>query len=79
MKKDIVTLIGGFLTALFFFFGTIGISFEWFTQDSINAFVVLISAAIALGINLYAVYKNTYALTKKAKLQKEVLERHNLK
>lgn len=79
MKKDIVTLIGGFLTALFFFFGTIGISFEWFTQDSINAFVVLISAAIALGINIYAVYKNTYALTKKAKLQKEVLERHNLK
>lgn len=79
MKKDMATLIGGFLTALFFFFGTIGISFEWFTQDSINAFVVLISAGIALSINLYAVYKNTYALTKKAKLQKELLERHNLK
>ncbi|QED49336.1 phage holin [Cytobacillus dafuensis] len=79
MIKDMATLIGGFLTALLLFFGTIGVSFEWFTQDSINAFVVLISAAIALGINLYAVYKNTYVLTKKAKLQKEFLERNNLK
>lgn len=78
MKKDIATLIGGFLTALFFFFGTIGVSFDWFTQDSINAFVVLVSAGIALGINLYAVYKNTYALSKKAKLQKRALQAQGL-
>ncbi|MBS4190539.1 PTS mannose transporter subunit IID [Bacillus sp. FJAT-49705] len=63
MNKDMATLIRGFLTALLLYFGTIGVSFEWFTQESINAFVVLISAAIALGINLYAVYKNTYVLT----------------
>lgn len=60
MNKDIATLIGGFLTALLLFFGTIGISFDWFTQESINAFVVLIGAAIALAINFYAVWKNTY-------------------
>ncbi|USK48856.1 PTS mannose transporter subunit IID [Bacillus sp. CMF12] len=60
MKKDIATLLGGFLTALLFFFGTIGISFDWFTTESINAFVILVSAFVALAVNLYAVWKNTY-------------------
>ena len=77
MKKDIVTLLGGFLTALLLFLGTIGISFDWFTQDSIDAFVVLIGAAIALGINLYAIWKNTY-VSKKGQAQKEVLKKENL-
>ena len=72
MNKDIATLIGGFLTALLLFLGTVGISFDWFTQESINAFVVLIGAAIALAINFYAVWKNTY-VSKKAKLQKKAL------
>ncbi|WP_273125877.1 PTS mannose transporter subunit IID [Bacillus weihaiensis] len=59
MKKDIFTLLGGFLTALLFFFGTIGISFDWFTTESINAFVIVISSFTALAINVYAVWKNT--------------------
>lgn len=58
--KDILTLLGGFLTALLFFFGTIGIKFDWFTEASINAFVLLVGAFIALVINIYAVWKNTY-------------------
>ncbi|MBO1515653.1 phage holin [Metabacillus bambusae] len=70
MKKDIATLLGGFLTALLMFFGTIGISFEWFTMDSINAFVILIGAFVALVINGYAVWKNTF-VTKKAQQFKE--------
>lgn len=78
MKKDIVTLLGGFLTALLLFLGAIGISFDWFTQDSIDAFVVLVGAAIALVINLYAVWKNTY-VSKKAQEQDELLKKHNLK
>jgi SPP1 family holin len=77
MKKDIATLLGGFLTALLFFFGTIGISFNWFNQDSINAFVLLISAFVALVINLYAVWKNTYT-SKKAQLQKLALQKQGL-
>ncbi|KON86618.1 hypothetical protein AF332_07160 [Sporosarcina globispora] len=60
MKKDVFTLLGGFLTALLFFFGTIGISFDWFTTESINAFVLVVSAFVALVVNLYAVWKNTY-------------------
>jgi len=60
MKKDIFTLLGGFLTALLFFFGTIGVSFDWFTTESINAFVILVSAFAALAVNAYAVWKNTH-------------------
>jgi hypothetical protein len=60
MKKDIFTLLGGFLTALLFFFGTIGVSFDWFTTESINAFVIVVSAFVALVVNIYAVWKNTH-------------------
>ena len=77
MKKDVFTLLGGFLTALLFFFGTVGIAFDWFTEESINAFVVLVSAGVALAVNLYAVWKNTYA-SKKAQLQKKALQAQGL-
>jgi Co/Zn/Cd efflux system component len=77
MNKDIFTLISGFLTALLMFFGTIGIAFEWFTQESINAFVVLIAAFSALIINFYAIWKNTY-ISKKAQFQKKALQSQGL-
>ena len=79
MIKDTLTLLGGFLSALLFFFSTIGISFNWFTEDSINAFIWVLSAFITLVVNLYAVYKNTYVLTKKARIQKEELKKNGLK
>jgi integral membrane sensor domain MASE1 len=59
MKKDVFTLLGGFLTSVLMFMGTIGVSFDWLTQASINAFVFMVAAAVALAINLYAVWKNT--------------------
>ncbi len=77
MSKDIATLLGGFLTALLFFLSTVGFAFEWFTEESINAFVVLVSAGIALAGNLYAVWKNTYA-SRKAQLQKKALQAQGL-
>ncbi|WP_066307786.1 phage holin [Bacillus sp. FJAT-29814] len=77
MKKDIATLLGGFLTALLFFLGTIGVSFDWFTTESINAFILVVSAGTALVINLYAVWKNTYT-SKKAQLQKKALQAQGL-
>ena len=79
MIKEIETLVGGFLSALLFFFGTIGISFSWFTVESINAFIVVLSAFITLVINIYAIYKNTYVITKKARMQKEELKNKGLK
>lgn len=77
MKRDIATLLGGFLTSLFLFLAAIDVSFDWFTMDSIDAFVMLCSAAVALGINLYAVWKNTY-VSKKARKQKEALKEKGL-
>jgi protein-S-isoprenylcysteine O-methyltransferase Ste14 len=59
MKKDVITLLGGFLTAVFMFMGTIGVSFDWLTKASINAFVFMVAAGVALAVNLYAVWKNT--------------------
>ena len=79
MIKDILTLVGGFLSSLLFFLSTIGITFSWFTEDSINAFIWVISAFITLVVNLYAVYKNTYVITKKARMQKEELKKKGLK
>jgi erythromycin esterase-like protein len=60
MKKDVFTLLGGFLTSLLLFFGTIGVDFDWFTTQSINAFVIVVSAFAALVVNIYAVWKNTH-------------------
>lgn len=79
MIKDIVTLVAGFLSSLLFFLSTIGVSFSWFTTDSINAFILLLSAFITLVVNLYAIYKNTYVFTKKRRRQKEELEKKGLK
>jgi arginine exporter protein ArgO len=73
MKKDILILLGGFLTALLLFLGTIGVQFDWLTQESIDAFVLFVGATIALGLNLYAVWKNTH-VSKKAQIQKKVLK-----
>lgn len=77
MNKDIFTLLGGFLTAVLLFLGTIGISFDWFTQESINAFVIMVGAFVALVFNLYAIWKNTYT-SKKAQLQKKALQAQGL-
>ena len=79
MIKDILTLVGGFLSALLFFFGTIGIKFDWFTVESVNALILVLSAFITLVINIYAIYKNTYVITKKARMQKEELKNKGLK
>lgn len=77
MKKDITIVIGGFLSSLLLFLASVGISFEWFTEESIDAFTVLVGAAILLGANFYAIWKNTY-LSKKAKEQKEHLKEKGL-
>jgi protein-S-isoprenylcysteine O-methyltransferase Ste14 len=77
MKKDIFTLVGGFLSAMLLFLGSIDVSFDWFTETSIDAFVILLAAAVALVLNLYAIWKNTF-VTKKAQLQKKALQAQGL-
>jgi predicted acylesterase/phospholipase RssA len=75
MKKDIFTLLGGFLTSVFLFLGTIGVSFDWFTQTSIDAFVFMAAAAGSLVLNLYAVWKNTHV---RNRIKKNVLKKQEL-
>lgn len=75
MKKDIITLLGGFLTSVFLFLGTIGISFDWLNEESIDAFVFMAAAAGALVLNLYAVWKNTHV---RNRLKKNALKKQEL-
>lgn len=75
--KDIVTLVTGFLGALLLFFGTIGLSFEWFTPESVNAFGIALSALAALVTSIIAIWRNTY-VSKKAQRQKEMLIQKDL-
>lgn len=79
MKTDLTILITSALSALLLFFATIGVAFDWFTMESINAFGILVGALIALGSALYGIYKNTYALTRKAKNQANLLRSRGLK
>lgn len=79
MIKDTVSQVLGFLSAVMLFLGTLNIKFDWLTESTISAFGVVLSAGILLVVNMYTVYKNHYSLTKKAKKQKEVLDKHDLK
>lgn len=58
--KALVTQIVGMLSALLLFLGTVGIRYEWFTLDSINAFGVFLTAAILLAITLREIWANHF-------------------
>lgn len=75
MNKDVVSQVVSFLSAAMMFLGTLNIHFEWLTKESINAFGVVLTAAIALGITLYGIYKNHFGFTQKAKNQKAWLKK----
>lgn len=75
--NDWAKLATGFLGALLLFFGTIGVSFDWFNPDSINAVGIVITAAVPLVMAIYGVWKNSY-VSYKAKRQKAELEKKNL-
>ncbi len=63
--KQTATLVGGVLTALIAFFGTLNVHFQWLTSDSVNAFVSLIVAVGALFVGSIATILNTYLTNKK--------------
>lgn len=77
--KQIIALFGGWLSAILLFLGVVGLSFDWFNQESIDAFVVVLMATVPLVVALYGIYKNTYRLSDKAKRQEEELKRKGLK
>lgn len=77
--KQYVALFGGWLSAILLFLGTLNVAFDWFNQESIDAFVVVLVASIPFVLVLYGVWKNTYLVRKQAKVQENVLKRNGLK
>lgn len=77
--KQYIALFGGWLSAVLLFLGTLNIQFEWFTTESIDAFVAVLVAAVPFIIVIYGVYKNSYRLSEKAKQQERVLKQRGLK
>lgn len=77
--KQVIALFGGFLGALLLFFNSVGVTVGWFNEDSINAFIGVVSSLVAFLLAAYGVYKNSYLLSKKAKLQEDVLKKRGLK
>lgn len=77
--KQWIALIGGMLGALLLFLNSLGISWAWFNNDSINALTNFLVTLIPFVLVIYGVYKNQYVLTKKAKEQEEILKKNNMK
>lgn len=76
--NDVIKQLAGFLSALLLFLGTLNIQFEWFTKESIDAFVLVVSAGLLFGTSMFTIYKNHYGFTQKAKQQKEELKKNEL-
>lgn len=76
-KKDIKDIVQQGVTALmalYSFFLTLNISFEWFTPDTINAFGVFILAAGAFGLSAWTGWRNTYLTQKGLERAAKVLD-----
>lgn len=76
--KQYVALIGGVLGALLLFFQAVNWDLSWFNENSIAAFVTLLTALAPLVAVFYGIYKNQY-FSKKAQKQEEVLKDEGLK
>lgn len=72
--KDILTLVGAFLSALYLALQSVGIAFDWFNPDAINAWVTALGSFGALIIAAYGIYKNTYVLTKKGRNDRKIID-----
>lgn len=77
--KQYIAMIGGFLGALYLALQASGIEFEWFNDNTINAWMNALNAGVPLLFVAYGIYKNQYLLTSKAKKQEDVLKEEGLK
>jgi|GEM_PF-1809776 len=76
--KGFSILLSGWLFALMGFLATLNIQFKWLTEASINAFMLFFVATISLGVNVYAIWKNTF-VSKKGQKQNAELHKNKLK
>ncbi|WP_150284175.1 phage holin [Rummeliibacillus sp. TYF-LIM-RU47] len=77
--KQYIALFGGLLSAILLFLHTIGIEMKWYTDESINAFMKVLIAAVPFTLVIYGIWKNTYVVSKVAKIQEKELEKKGLK
>ena len=77
--KQYIALFGGWLSALLLYLGTLNVRFDWIDQDSISNLQTFLIASIPFILAIYGVYKNSYRLSKKAKMQEETLKKNGLK
>lgn len=77
--KQYIAMFGGLLSAVLLFLQTLGLVFNWFNQDSIDAFINVLLAAVPFIVVMYGVYKNSYIVTKQAKAQEKELKKKGLK
>lgn len=77
--KQYIGLFGGLLSAVLLFLQTLGLYFNWFNQESIDAFVNVLLAAVPFMVVLYGIWKNSYIVSKQAREQEELLKKKGLK
>lgn len=77
--KEYFALFGGWLSTVLLLLQTLGLYFDWFNPESIDAFVAVLMASIPFIIAAYGIYKNTYVVTKVAKIQEKELKKKGLK
>ncbi|MFE6167000.1 phage holin [Viridibacillus arvi] len=77
--KQYIALFGGLLSAVLLFLQSLGFTFTWFTDSTIDAFINTLFAAVPFILIVYGVYKNSYIMTKQAKEQEELLKQKGLK
>ncbi|MCM3316705.1 PTS mannose transporter subunit IID [Rummeliibacillus stabekisii] len=77
--KEYFALFGGWLSTILLLLQTLGLYFDWFNPESIDAFVAVLMASIPFIIAAYGIYKNTYVVTKVAKIQENELKEKGLK
>lgn len=62
--KGLIQQVGGVLSAVLLFLGTLNVEFSWLTSESIDAFVLVLAAAAALGVSAFTTYKNSHSFKK---------------
>ena len=77
--KQIVAMFGGLISAILLFLRSIGVTFDWLTEESVNAFNQVLINGIPFVLVIYGVWKNSYIVTKKAKEQEKLLREKGLK
>lgn len=77
--KQYIALFGGLLSAILLFLHTLGVEMKWYTDESIDALTKVLIATVPFALVIYGIWKNTFVVSKTAKIQEKELEKKGLK